>query len=143
MCLLALLWNLRKTLDITLSVAHFNHQLRPEAAEEAEFVHSLVCKTGHPLCHRHEKCGRARPAQTGRGLEETARELRYAFLERTRHDLAAHRIATAHHAQDNSETLLLHLSGAVGSVDWAATLRCVGTSSDHCSPLSGGKSSLT
>ena len=32
MCLLALLWNLRQTLGITLSVAHFNHPLRPEAA---------------------------------------------------------------------------------------------------------------
>ena len=48
MCLLALLWNLRKTLDITLSVAHFNHQLRPEAAEEAEFVHSWCAKQGIP-----------------------------------------------------------------------------------------------
>lgn len=113
MCLLTLLWNLRKTLDITLSVAHFNHQLRPEAAEEAEFVHSWCAKQGIPCIIGTENVA-AQAAQTGRGLEETARELRYAFLERTRHDLAAHRIATAHHAQDNSETLLLHLMRGSG-----------------------------
>ena len=48
MCLLTLLWNLRQTLGITLSAAHFNHQLRPEAAEEAEFVHSWCAKQGIP-----------------------------------------------------------------------------------------------
>lgn len=113
MCLLTLLWNLRQTLGITLSVAHFNHQLRPEAAEEAEFVHSWCAKQGIPCVIGTENVA-AQAAQTGRGLEETARELRYAFLERTRHDLTAHRIATAHHAQDNSETLLLHLMRGSG-----------------------------
>ena len=108
MCLLTLLWNLRHTLGITLSAAHFNHQLRPEATEEAEFVHNWCAKLGIP-CVIGSEAVAEKAAQTGRSLEDTARELRYAFLERTRHDLAAHRIATAHHAQDNSETLLLHL----------------------------------
>lgn len=113
MCLLTLLWNLRKTLGITLSAAHFNHQLRPEAAEEEEFVHSWCAKQGIPCVIGTENVA-AQATQTGRGLEETARALRYAFLERTRCDLAAHRIATAHHAQDNSETLLLHLMRGSG-----------------------------
>ena len=108
MCLLTLLWNLRHTLGITLSAAHFNHQLRPEATEEAEFVHNWCAKLGIP-CVIGSEAVAEKAAQTGRSLEDTARELRYAFLERTRHILGADRIATAHHAQDNSETLLLHL----------------------------------
>lgn len=108
MCLLTLLWNLRRTLDITLSVAHFNHQLRPEAEAEAKFVHNWCAKQGI-FCAIGSGDVAVLAAQTNRGLEETARELRYAFLERTRQSLGADRIATAHHAQDNSETLLLHL----------------------------------
>ena len=108
MCLLTLLWNLRHTLGIPLSVAHFNHLLRPEAEAEAEFVHNWCGKLGLP-CVIGSGDVAAQAAQTGHGLEETARELRYAFLERTRQRLGADRIATAHHTQDNSETLLLHL----------------------------------
>ena len=46
---------------------------------------------------------------TGTGIEETARRLRYAFLERTAEEVGADVIATAHNADDNVETLLLHL----------------------------------
>lgn len=45
----------------------------------------------------------------GQGVEETARQLRYAFLRRAAESLGAVRIATAHNADDNVETLLLHL----------------------------------
>lgn len=108
MCLLHALLALRKPLGITLSVAHFNHQLRPEAVAEAEFVHNWCAAQGLP-CIIGSGDVAAQAAQTGRGIEETARALRYAFLERTRLALGADRIATAHHAQDNSETILLHL----------------------------------
>jgi tRNA(Ile)-lysidine synthase len=43
------------------------------------------------------------------GLEETARALRYTFLYQLARELKADRIATAHNANDNAETLLMHL----------------------------------
>ena len=52
----------------------------------------------------------ARAKETGRGLEETARELRYAFLRKTAQDTGAQYIAVAHTAGDNAETLLFHLA---------------------------------
>ena len=48
-------------------------------------------------------------ARQGRGLEETARSLRYALLEEQRARLGLDCIATAHHLNDQAETLLLHL----------------------------------
>lgn len=108
MCLLHALLALRKTLNITLSVAHFNHQLRPEAEAEAEFVHNWCAKQDVP-CVIGSGDVAAQATERGLGIEETARDLRYAFLERTRQAVGADRIATAHHARDNSETILLHL----------------------------------
>ena len=48
------------------------------------------------------------------GLEETAREMRYAFLEETARALDCSLIATAHNADDNVETALLHLIRGAG-----------------------------
>ena len=51
----------------------------------------------------------AQAGELGRGLEETAREMRYAFLRETAAELGGALIATAHTADDNGETILLHL----------------------------------
>lgn len=108
MCLLHALRTLQSALDITLSAAHFNHQLRPESTEEASFVEHWCAQREIPCIIGSENVGK-QAADSGRGTEETARELRYAFLQRTAAEVGAHRIATAHHARDNSETILLHL----------------------------------
>lgn len=108
MCLLHALNALRNILQITVSAAHFNHRLRREAEQEAEFVQTWCEKQGIP-CIVGNGSVAAEAARTGQGMEETARALRYAFLERTATDTGAQRIATAHHAEDNSETILFHL----------------------------------
>jgi tRNA(Ile)-lysidine synthase TilS/MesJ len=53
------------------------------------------------------------------GLEATARALRYRFLEQTAKEQGAARIATAHTADDNLETFLLHLTRAQAFPDCA------------------------
>lgn len=108
MCLLHALLSLQDSLEITLSAAHFNHQLRPEATEEAAFVQSWCAQRGIP-CVTGSGNVRKQAADSGRGTEEVARDLRYGFLQRTAEAVGANRIATAHHARDNSETILLHL----------------------------------
>lgn len=108
MCLLHALLTLRERASITVAAAHFNHQLRPEADGEERFVRDWCAQQGVPFY-----VGRAdvakQAAQAGAGIEETARTLRYAFLERTAVEIGADRIATAHQASDNAETILLHL----------------------------------
>ena len=53
-------------------------------------------------------------ARRGAGLEECAREMRYAFLDEAAKKLQCNKICTAHHADDNIETVLLHIIRGTG-----------------------------
>ena len=91
--------------EITLSAAHFNHKLRgAESDRDEAFVRDFCAARGIPLITGRGDVA-AYSARTGLGIEEAARELRYEFLDTLDCDC----IATAHHADDNAETVLLHL----------------------------------
>lgn len=109
MCLLHLLHTMAPECGFSLRCAHFNHNLRgEESLRDENFIRVWCRERDIPLT-----CGggdvRAEAVRTGRGIEETARAMRYAFLEDTACELGAARIATAHTADDNAETVLLHL----------------------------------
>ncbi len=113
----ALLHLLCHTEGVTVVCAHFNHQLRgAESDRDEAWVRALCEKLGVPcVCESADVAGYA--AAKRMGLEEAARTLRYAFLERTAAERGCDRIATAHHAEDNAETILWNLvrgSGARG-----------------------------
>ncbi len=112
--LLHLLAGDRMRLQLDLVVAHFNHQLRGrEADADEQFVGALAGKLGLSFrAGRGNVRDRARRQQTG--IEETARELRYEFLQTVRRETGAVRIATGHNADDNAETMLLHLFRGAG-----------------------------
>lgn len=105
---MAMLWSLyglREALGITVSAAHFNHRLRgAESDRDEAFVRTFCQAHGIPLT-----VGSADVAQYAEnhamGIEEAARECRYAFLQTCPCD----KLATAHTADDNAETVLLHL----------------------------------
>jgi tRNA(Ile)-lysidine synthase len=109
----ALLWVLRKLapeLGFSLRAAHFHHGIRgAEADRDAEFCRDLCARWSVPF-----SLGRgdapARAERTGESLEEAARALRYDFLRRT----APGKLATAHNADDNAETVLMHLLRGTG-----------------------------
>lgn len=114
MALLSALMQLRKIFGFSLSAAHFNHKLRGEESErDAAFVKEY-CEAHHVPIYLGEGDVRAVAALKQCGLEETARNLRYAFLEDTAASCGAQQIATAHHADDNLETFLLHLVRGAG-----------------------------
>ena len=103
--LLFAMYLLRERLDITLEAAHFNHRLRGEESDADEaFVKELCGRYDIPL---HPGSGRILPGK--KGLEAAAREARYAFLRSL-----PGKIATAHTADDNAETVLLHLVRGTG-----------------------------
>ncbi len=112
-CLFHRLCRLREPLGIQLVAAHYNHSLRGEESDrDQDFVEKFVSACAPdgsvPLfVGRGDVAARAR--ETGRGLEETAREMRYAFLRETAEKVGADVIATAHNLNDQAETLLLHL----------------------------------
>ena len=108
LCLLRILHLLSRFHGFTVEAATFDHRIRPEGAKDAAFVVNTCAGWGIP-CHAGAGDVPAAAAQSKTGLEETARRLRYAFLEATADRIAARRIATAHNADDNAETVLLHL----------------------------------
>ncbi len=96
---------LKEKLDIRLSAAHFNHHLRGEESDaDARFVRQLCDRFDIPL---YEGEGQVIPGK--KGLEAAAREARYGFLR-----TLPGKIATAHTADDNAETMLLHLVRGTG-----------------------------
>lgn len=109
MCLLTLLLELQKNRPFTLFAVHYNHHLRGEEAQkDAAFVADW-CKSVGVFCVVGEGDVAGAAKANHQGLEETARSMRYAFLAQSARELGATRIATAHNADDNLETMLLHL----------------------------------
>ena len=94
--------------------AHYNHCLRGEESERDErFVRELCARRGVELSvGRGDVSGFAR--ENGLGIEEAARDLRYAFLSEAAKTLSADLIATAHNADDNAETMLINLARGTG-----------------------------
>ena len=103
--MLHLLKRLSTLLLLKLHVLHFNHQLRPEADHEQAFVKSLAEHYKIPFYYKtakHIKSGQA-------GLQETARQWRIDESIKMFENIGADCIATGHHADDQTETLLLKL----------------------------------
>ncbi len=100
----------------SLVVAHLNHGWRAEAAAEAEFVRATAV-TRQISCHieKTDVIGLAR--DEGLSLEEAGRKARYDFFARVARHVGAKAIAVGHHADDQAETVLMHLlrgSGLAG-----------------------------
>ena len=96
---------LREKLGITLSAAHFNHHLRGEESDRDEqFVRDFCDRYDIPL-----EVGSAQVVTGKKGLEAAARDARYAFFA-----TLPGKIATAHTADDNAETVLMHLVRGTG-----------------------------
>ena len=117
MCLLHLMKSRETELGIEVFAAHYEHGLRgEESLRDCAFVENW-CREKGILCVSEHGDVRAFAKGKSMGLEEAARELRYAFLQKTAAELGCTRIATAHNADDNAETLLFNLcrgSGAAG-----------------------------
>lgn len=105
---MAMLWSfylLREKLGIELAAAHFNHGLRGEESDRDEvFVREFCDRYDIPL-----SVGRGTVKAGPKGLEAAAREARYAFFA-----TLPGKIATAHTADDNAETVLMHLVRGTG-----------------------------
>ena len=98
---------------------HVHHHLRPEADGDADHVAALAQELDVKFMRRD-----VHPQRRGRGLADSARELRHAALLESARDFGATHIALAHHADDRLETMLMHLGrGAglrgLGSIPWS------------------------
>jgi len=113
--LLHLLRRLAEPLTLDLHVAHLHHGIRAaEADADAEFVSRLatawdlpctIQRVDVPTIAAHEKLT----------LEQAARHARYGFFCNVAQHIDAHKIAVGHNADDQSETVLMHLLRGAGS----------------------------
>ena len=105
MALLWCLYLLKDKLQISLEAAHFNHNLRGAESDRDEAFVRDFCKAHKIPCH----VGRGVVESGPKGLEAAARSARYDFLCGL-----PGIIATAHTADDNAETMLMHLVRGTG-----------------------------
>ena len=117
--LLHILYSIKEQYNLTLLAAHLHHGIRGEEADRDERFCKILCeKYNLPLTIRRRDIPSLAKTQHI-GEELCGREERYAFFGEIA-DARCAKIATAHHADDNAETLLLHLTrgsslrGAVG-----------------------------
>lgn len=113
MALLYSLYWLRKEFDISLAIAHLDHGIRQDTAEDLRIVRSAAEDLGLELAYERVDA----PAFAKReklNLEEAARRLRREFLLRTSEKLGAQKIALGHTRTDLAETVILHLLRGAG-----------------------------
>jgi tRNA(Ile)-lysidine synthase len=111
---MAMLWflcGMREEWNLTLTAAHINHGLRGEEAIADQRLVEKICEQWQVPLFVHQADIRSLCRQTGEGEEECGRRVRYAFLEEK---AKGGLIATAHTANDNAETVLMHLIDGSG-----------------------------
>jgi tRNA(Ile)-lysidine synthase len=115
-CLLHLLdkCNQKSQNESELHIAHLNHQLRGQAADEDEaFVEQLTKKLGLPF-HRMKLDITQRAQHQKKGIEETAREVRYAFFAELCQQFKLDAVVTGHTLDDQAETIVMHFVRGTG-----------------------------
>jgi tRNA(Ile)-lysidine synthase len=107
--LLYLLHSKQAELKISLHVAHLNHLLRKGDAElDQKYVEGMAQKLGLPVTTEAQDVAELAELE-GKGIEEAARQARYAFFDDLAHRVGANKIAVGHTADDNVETFLMRL----------------------------------
>ena len=109
LALLHLLHTLSGRHPLSLHVAHLNHGLRgPETEEDAKYVREVADRLSLPVTVEVADVVAFR-RERRLSWEAAAREVRYAFLSRTAERVGAAAVALGHTADDQAETVLLHL----------------------------------
>ncbi|MCK8625145.1 tRNA lysidine(34) synthetase TilS [Apilactobacillus sp. M161] len=105
MVLLDLLTKLPPTLKPKIIVAHINHKLRKQSEKERIFLQKYCQQNGLIF----ELSIWAKNMHPATGIEAAGRQFRYAFFKKVMHKYNARILMTAHHANDQAETVLMKL----------------------------------
>ena len=109
LALLHALWQLRDEHKLRLYGAHLNHGLRgAESDADAEFTEDTFRRLDIPFTLESADVAAYR-ARHKLSLEDAARQVRYAFLAEVATEHAADVIALGHTADDQAETVLMHI----------------------------------
>lgn len=116
MCLLLLLLEFQKSMDFLFAVVHVEHGIRgKESRADARYVQNF-CQERGVKCQVYHVDVPAYAKEHGMGMEEAARFLRYDCYRKAAEESGRHKvkIALAHHADDNAETVLFQMARGSG-----------------------------
>lgn len=113
-CLLNILFNLRKDFNIEIAAAHVNHMLRgEEAIKDEEYAKNMCCNLGIKFFSERIDINEV-SKQKGISHELAGREERYKFFQLISKESGYNKIAVAHNANDQAETVLMNMMRGTG-----------------------------
>ncbi|PVX51889.1 tRNA(Ile)-lysidine synthase [Balneicella halophila] len=98
----------------SIAVVHCNFSLRNEASDDDEQLVREICKNHNLTLHTKKFDTISYAKENAISIEMAARDLRYAYFDELCYKNDYDKILTAHHANDNAETLLLNLTKGTG-----------------------------
>ena len=113
-CLLSVLWEAAEERKLRIGAVHLNHRLRGEAADRDESFCRTFCESRGIPFYTVSRDVAAYAAEKKLGVEEAAREVRYAVFNEIADRFGYEKVATAHNADDQLETLLFRLARGTG-----------------------------
>ncbi|MDR1721262.1 MAG: tRNA lysidine(34) synthetase TilS [Endomicrobium sp.] len=113
-CMLHMFWRLAKKININFLVVNFDHNLREESLKEANVVKNLSAKFGIE-CVLEKISVKEYSRSHSVSVETAGRELRYLTLEKIATKYNCNKIAIAHNANDNAETVIMWLLRGTGN----------------------------
>lgn len=102
-----------KNIDYTLHIAHINHMIRKEAIVDAKLARCMANEYNIEF-HLLEFDVLSEAKRLKIGTEECGRQVRYEFFEQVKHNVGGTKIAVAHNAGDNAETIILNFIRGAG-----------------------------
>lgn len=107
-CLLHILNSIKSELGISIYVAHINHMIREVADDETKYVEEFCERIG-VKCYIKKADVVSIAKESGKGTEETGRNIRYQFFDEVAEKVGANKIATAHNKNDRAETVIFNI----------------------------------
>ena len=115
MCLLEAMLHVSYERGFSVAVVHYNHGLRGAESDRDEFFVREYCEACGVPFYTGDGDVRGFAGDNGLSIEAAAREMRYRFFYETAELIGAERIATAHTADDNTETIIMNLTRGAGT----------------------------
>ncbi len=102
---------------VYFEVAHSNFQLRGDDSDDDEKLVRSWCEKQNVT--GHFKCFSLETVDDEKSIQEEARNVRYDWFRKILQSENLDKLATAHHANDNVETLFINLLRGAGAMGWA------------------------
>ena len=113
-CMLNLLCSIRDEEKIEVAAAHINHMLRGEEADKDEEYSKRLCESLGVRFFSKKIDINKYALETGKSSELAGREARYDFFDEIINKINFNKIATAHNANDQAETILMRIMRGTG-----------------------------